>query len=130
MAMETVRTMNGLTGVPIPTIKYYQRQGLLPYGERTGHNQASYADEHVRGLRLVRALVDVAHLPIAAARQVLDARRRAGLPATTNGTGTPRHGIPNTLTSRHQLKETREPRHDWSLRRWSGPAARRVPGRR
>jgi DNA-binding transcriptional MerR regulator len=59
--------------VPVPTIKYYQREGLLPYGERTGHNQARYTDEHARRLRLVRALVDVAGLPIATARTVLEA---------------------------------------------------------
>lgn len=59
------------TGIPVPTIKYYQREGLLPYGERTGHNQVRYADEHVRRLRLVRALLDIGHLPIATARQVL-----------------------------------------------------------
>lgn len=65
--------LSRLTGVPIPTIKYYQREGLLPYGERTGHNQSTYADEHVHRLRLARALVDIAHLPIATARQVLEA---------------------------------------------------------
>jgi DNA-binding transcriptional MerR regulator len=65
--------LSRLTGVPIPTIKYYQREGLLPYGERTGHNQSTYADEHVHRLRLVRALVDIAHLPVATAREVLAA---------------------------------------------------------
>lgn len=65
--------LSRLTGVPIPTIKYYQREGLLPYGERTGHNQSTYADEHVHRLRLARALVDIAHLPVATAREVLAA---------------------------------------------------------
>ena len=62
-----------VTGIPVPTIKYYQREGLLPYGERTGPNQVRYADEHVRRLRLVRALLDIAQLPIATAREVLGA---------------------------------------------------------
>ncbi len=65
--------LSKLTGVPVATIKYYQREGLLPYGERTERNQARYADEHVHRLRLVRALVDIAHLPIATAREVLTA---------------------------------------------------------
>jgi DNA-binding transcriptional MerR regulator len=65
--------LSKLTGVPVPTIKYYQREGLLPYGERTEHNQARYADEHVHRLRLVRALVDIARLPIATASEVLNA---------------------------------------------------------
>jgi len=65
--------LSKLTGVPVPTIKYYQREGLLPYGERTERNQARYTDEHVHRLRLVRALVDIARLPIATAGEVLNA---------------------------------------------------------
>ncbi len=59
------------TGVPIPTIKYYVREDLLPSGERTSWNQVQYDDWHVRRLRLVRALVDVGGLSIAATREVL-----------------------------------------------------------
>ncbi|MEU8273677.1 MerR family transcriptional regulator [Microbispora bryophytorum] len=59
------------TGVPIPTIKYYMREGLLPQGERTGPNQARYGEEHVRRLRLARALVEVGGLPVASAREAL-----------------------------------------------------------
>jgi DNA-binding transcriptional MerR regulator len=63
--------LSGRTGVPIPTIKFYLREGLLPPGERTSPNQAQYTDEHARRLRLIRALVDVGGLPIAATRAVL-----------------------------------------------------------
>ncbi|ETK36547.1 MerR family transcriptional regulator [Microbispora sp. ATCC PTA-5024] len=59
------------TGVPIPTIKYYTREGLLPPGERTGPNQAQYGEAHVRRLKLARALVEVGGLSIASAREVL-----------------------------------------------------------
>ena len=59
------------TGVPVPTIKYYLREGLLPRGELTGRNQAQYDGAHERRLRLVRALVDVGGLSIAATREVL-----------------------------------------------------------
>ncbi|MGO1052048.1 MerR family transcriptional regulator [Crossiella sp. CA198] len=65
--------LSRLTGIPVPTIKYYQREGLLPYGERAGYNQVHYAEEHLRRLRLVRALVDLGRLPIATAKQVLEA---------------------------------------------------------
>jgi DNA-binding transcriptional MerR regulator len=61
------------SGVPVPTIKYYLREGLLPAGVLTSPNQAHYDDEHLRRLRLVRALVDVGGLSIAAAREVLAA---------------------------------------------------------
>lgn len=59
------------TGVPIPTIKYYLREGLLEPGERTSPNQAQYQQSHVRRLKLIRALIDVGGLSVAAARMVL-----------------------------------------------------------
>jgi DNA-binding transcriptional MerR regulator len=61
------------SGVPVATIKFYLREGLLPPGERTSPNQARYADEHVRRLRLVRALLDVGGLTVAGVREVLEA---------------------------------------------------------
>ncbi|MBW5482897.1 MerR family transcriptional regulator [Streptomyces bambusae] len=61
------------TGVPVPTIKYYVREGLLPPGELTSPNQASYGEAHERRLRLVRALLEVGGLPVAAIREVLAA---------------------------------------------------------
>jgi DNA-binding transcriptional MerR regulator len=59
------------SGVPVPTIKYYVREGLLPPGELTSPNQAQYDEAHVRRLKLIRALVDVGDLSIAATRDVL-----------------------------------------------------------
>ncbi|MEU9231065.1 MerR family transcriptional regulator [Streptomyces subrutilus] len=61
------------TGVPVPTIKYYVREGLLPPGELTSPNQASYGDPHERRLRLIRALLEVGGLSLAAIGEVLDA---------------------------------------------------------
>lgn len=60
------------TGVPVPTIKYYIREGLLPAGEPTGRNQARYEERHQRRLTLVRALVEVGGLSVAATRRVLE----------------------------------------------------------
>jgi DNA-binding transcriptional MerR regulator len=59
------------SGVSVPTIKYYIREGLLPPGELTSPNQAHYGEAHLRRLKLVRALVDVGALSIAATRDVL-----------------------------------------------------------
>lgn len=58
-------------GVPVPTTKYYLREGLLPAGERMHANQVSYADEHVQRLRLIRTMVEVGRFPIATVREVL-----------------------------------------------------------
>lgn len=59
------------SGTPVPTVKYYLREGLLPRGERTDRNQARYGEEHLRRLRLVRALTDVGGLSIAAVREII-----------------------------------------------------------
>jgi DNA-binding transcriptional MerR regulator len=61
------------SGVPVATIKYYLREGLLPAGERQGPNQSLYGPEHLRRLRVIRGLLDVGGLSIAAAHQVIDA---------------------------------------------------------
>ncbi|OIJ92707.1 MerR family transcriptional regulator [Streptomyces colonosanans] len=61
------------TGVPVPTIKYYVREGLLPAGELTSRNQASYGEAHERRLRLIRALLDVGGMRVAEIADVLAA---------------------------------------------------------
>jgi DNA-binding transcriptional MerR regulator len=64
--------LSRVTGVPVPTIKYYIREGLLPAGEPTARNQARYEERHERRLALVRALVEVGGLSVAATRRVLE----------------------------------------------------------
>ena len=59
--------------LPVPTIKYYLREGLLPPGELISRNQANYDDAHLRRLRLIRALIDIGGLTIAAVKEVLAA---------------------------------------------------------
>ena len=61
------------TGVPTATIKYYLREGLLRPGRTISATKAEYGDEHVRRLRLIRALVQVGRMPLATAREVLAA---------------------------------------------------------
>ncbi|WP_206184486.1 MerR family transcriptional regulator [Thermoactinospora rubra] len=58
-------------GVPVPTIKYYMREGLVPPGRPTGRNQADYDQGHVRKIKLVRALADYGGLSIAAIRGLM-----------------------------------------------------------
>ncbi|MEV0080332.1 MerR family transcriptional regulator [Nocardia neocaledoniensis] len=68
------------SGIALATIKYYLREGLLPPGERTGPNQASYGQQHLRRLRLVRALIEVGGLPVATVGEVLAAVDSPDLP--------------------------------------------------
>ncbi|MEU6659026.1 MerR family transcriptional regulator [Streptomyces sp. NPDC046821] len=65
--------LSELSGVPIPTIKYYLREQLLPPGRRVTATQAEYDDSHLRRLRFVRALIQVGRVPVATAREVLAA---------------------------------------------------------
>lgn len=68
-----VSELSARAGVPLPTIKFYIREGLLPPGERTGRNQADYSEEHLERLALIRALRDDAGLGIAAISRALKA---------------------------------------------------------
>ncbi|MCH0539434.1 MerR family transcriptional regulator [Streptomyces sp. MUM 203J] len=61
------------TGVSVPTIKYYVREGLLPAGQLSSPNQASYDESHVRRLKLIRALIDVGGLSVSGVREVVTA---------------------------------------------------------
>lgn len=58
------------SGVSVPTIKFYLRQGLLPDGVRTSATQAVYGEEHVTRLRVIRALTS-SGVSIADARSVI-----------------------------------------------------------
>ena len=66
-----IAELSRLSGVPVGTIKYYVREGLISPGELTSPNQAQYDDGHLRRLKLVRALVEVGELSIAETRDVL-----------------------------------------------------------
>jgi DNA-binding transcriptional MerR regulator len=68
-----VAELSRRSGVTVPSIKYYLREGLLPPGEPTGRNQAAYSETHLQRLRLIRALREVGGLSVAAAGEVLAA---------------------------------------------------------
>ncbi|WP_433012764.1 MerR family transcriptional regulator [Kribbella sp. CA-294648] len=59
------------TEVPVATIKYYLREGLLAPGEAVGATRSRYDESHVRRLRLIRALVESGGLSLARVRSVL-----------------------------------------------------------
>jgi DNA-binding transcriptional MerR regulator len=59
--------------VPVATVKYYLREGLLPPGDVTGPRRAEYDEAHVRRLRLLRALREVGSAPVAALQVIVDA---------------------------------------------------------
>lgn len=70
------------TGVPVHTLKYYLREGLLMPGEATSRTRAEYGPEHVARVRLVRALVEHGGVGIAGISAILAAL--ASPPASRN----------------------------------------------
>ena len=61
------------SGTSVATIKYYLREGLLTRGEKVNAREASYGQEHVRRLRLIRAMVEVLGASIEQVRKILRA---------------------------------------------------------
>ncbi len=78
-----ISELSRTTGVPVASIKYFRREGLLPAGRATAATLAEYGDEHIHRLRLIKALTTLGGLSIAATRDVLAAVDRAD---TTDGT--------------------------------------------
>ena len=59
------------SGVSVPSIKFYLREGLMHDGVLTSATQAEYDGSHVQRLRLIRALLGPAGLSIAGAHSLL-----------------------------------------------------------
>ncbi|MHC4390202.1 MAG: MerR family transcriptional regulator [Planctomycetota bacterium] len=60
------------SGVSVPTIKYYLREGLLPAGRKHNKNLSLYGDDHLARLRLIELLKNALAIPLAEVRGVLD----------------------------------------------------------
>ncbi|MGO2518773.1 MAG: MerR family transcriptional regulator [Microbacterium sp.] len=59
------------SGLPIATLKFYIREGMLPRGEATSATRAEYGEEHLARLRLIAALADVRELPLTRVKEIL-----------------------------------------------------------
>jgi len=60
------------TGVPVATLKFYLREGLLPAGEALSQTRAAYDETHVHRVGVIRALTETVGLSVQQARGVLD----------------------------------------------------------
>ena len=77
MSTETEKLMRigelaEASGVPVPTIKHYLREGLLPEPVKTSRNMAYYPPEFVDRIRLIKRLQEERFMPLKAIRSVLD----------------------------------------------------------
>ncbi|GAA2824594.1 MerR family transcriptional regulator [Nonomuraea rubra] len=75
-----ISELSARSGVAIPTIKYYLREGMLHQGEQTAATRAEYDETHLRRLRLIRALLDVGRLSVASIKKIVAAVEDESLP--------------------------------------------------
>ncbi len=68
-----ISALSERSGVSVASIKFYLREKLLFPGVSTSATQTEYDESHLGRLRLIRALIDVGGLSVAAARAVLAA---------------------------------------------------------
>jgi AcrR family transcriptional regulator len=67
----TVSALSERTGVPLPTIHYYRRLGLLPEPTFVASNRFLYDDRHVEALGMIRLLQEERHMTLASIAEVL-----------------------------------------------------------
>jgi DNA-binding transcriptional MerR regulator len=60
------------SGVPVPTIKHYLREGLLPEPVKTSRNMAYYPPGFVERIELIKRLQEERFMPLRAIKAVLD----------------------------------------------------------
>ncbi|WP_043631740.1 MerR family transcriptional regulator [Nonomuraea candida] len=75
-----ISELSAKSGVAIPTIKYYLREGMLHQGEQTAATRAEYDETHLRRLRMIRAMLEVGRLPVAAIKKIVAAVEDESLP--------------------------------------------------
>jgi DNA-binding transcriptional MerR regulator len=108
-----ISELSAQTAVPVATLKYYLREGVLQPGEARSVTQAEYGADHVDRVRLIRALVETAGLSIAAVRQVTTAldeppgTRGELLGIAARALPTPHSGHPVTDTVRELIAALR-----------------------
>lgn len=69
----TIQELAATSGVTVASIKFYLREGLLRPGDPSRPRRAYYDEGHLRRLAVVRALRDVARLPVDAIRRAVAA---------------------------------------------------------
>ncbi len=67
-----ISELSEASGVPVPSVKFYLREGLLAPGVALNARESAYDDSHLRRLRLIRGLIQVAGTSIEQIRQLLE----------------------------------------------------------
>ena len=94
------------SGVPVPTIKHYLREGLLPEPVKTSRNMAYYPPEFVDRIKLIKRLQEERYMPLKAIKDVLDSRERS---RTSAAEVRKRYGVPKEVLDRLEELEVLSP---------------------
>jgi len=92
-----MRELAEASGVPVPTIKHYLREGLLPEPVKTSRNMAYYPPEFVDRIKLIKRLQEERYLPLKAIKDVLDTAERS---RTSAAEVRKRYGVPKEVLDR------------------------------
>ena len=92
------------TGVPVHTLKYYLREGLLMPGYAQSRTRSDYDQAHVERVRLIRALVEHGGVGIVGVRVILEAIT-APAPARHDLLGLAHRALPAPFTERPVSEE-------------------------
>ncbi len=71
-ALIKMSTFARKSGVPVPTVKHYLREGLLPEPVRTSRNMAYYDAALIPRVRAIKELQRTLFLPLRVIRELLD----------------------------------------------------------
>lgn len=109
------------TGVPLATVKYYLREGLLMPGQATSATRSVYDESHVRRLGLIKALSGIG-LPINRIKVIVEviedpgpslfaalAEAVSALPPYSEPSTTDSVGYPRAEAALRQLGQTCDP---------------------
>jgi DNA-binding transcriptional MerR regulator len=80
MSVVLVSELAARADVPVATVKYYLREGLLNPGVATSPRRAEYDGSHLRRLRILRLLREIGGVPVSNLRRVVDALDDEALP--------------------------------------------------
>lgn len=100
-----ISELSTTTQIPVATLKYYLREGLLHSGTPTSRTQATYDETHVDRVRLIRALLESGQLSLSHVQQVLE---------TLDGPPVSRHDLLGTAQRAITPPIPKHPDDEWT----------------
>ena len=101
-----MKDLCALTGLGRQAIHFYIQQGLVPPGQKTGHNMAYYSDEHLERIQLIRKLQHEQFLPLKAIKAVLDEQESRYSPVQRDFLRSVRSSLDTDVPNRRESEES------------------------